>query len=163
MSWLDDYSKENKNLDPNLQKKLKDIGITEDEYKELEARLLEGMGMAPEVLALIDENAQRFTEKLSTVLRDKAESLTLELPNIAPLGDYSKLIEDNDGMTDFLKSEASKPEYWKLNLIRKNDLNDTMIDLVYTNQAVGDGTEVSGVVFINKACVIRHAMVQYND
>jgi hypothetical protein len=102
-------------------------------------------------------------EKLSQILMDKAEELTLELPNIAPLGNYGKLIEDNDGMTDFLKTEACKIEHWQLYGVRASDVNKDLISFTFANVAVDDGESLEGFVFATKTGKIKHAFVQVKE
>src|SRR5271167_4910193 len=56
----------------------------------------------------------QMQEALSKSVIERAEELTLDFLNIAPKGDYENLLENNDDMADFLKTEAQKPEHWKL-------------------------------------------------
>ncbi len=97
---------------------------------------------------------------LSEYVKNKAEELALDLPNIAPYNDYGILLEDNDSMTAFLRSEAFKSENWFLNTIQDDDKNKNLIKFVFKNKAVDDGNVLEGLVFVNKSGVIRHAFAQ---
>jgi len=97
---------------------------------------------------------------LSEYVKNKAEELALDLPNIAPYNDYGMLLEDNDSMTTFLRSEAFKSENWLLNTIQDDDKNKNLIKFVFKNKAVDDGHVLEGLVFVNKSGVIRHAFAQ---
>lgn len=96
-------------------------------------------------------------EALSRALVERAEEMTLEMMNIAPHGDYDKLIEDNDGMAEFLKTEAHKPENWKLYGIRSSDVKKDLISFVFFNLAVNEGDSMNGYVFVSKTGKIKHA------
>jgi hypothetical protein len=96
-------------------------------------------------------------EALSKSLMERAEEMTLEMVNIAPHGDYDKLIEDNDGMAEFLKTEAHKPENWKLYGIRVSDVKKDLLSFVFANMAIDQGDSMSGYVFVSKAGKIKHA------
>ena len=96
---------------------------------------------------------------LSEYVKNKAEELALDLPNIAPYNDYGTLLEDNDSMTAFLRNEAFKLENWFLNTIQ-DDKNKNLIKFVFKNKAVDDGHVLEGLVFVNKSGVIRHAFAQ---
>lgn len=101
--------------------------------------------------------------RLSTDLQNRAEELTLEFTNIAPNGDYEKLLEDNDSMATFLKSEAAKDENWKLVEMQVvKYAGQQMLECIFNNKAVDDGTSLEGYVFLSKTGKIRHAFTQGN-
>lgn len=102
-------------------------------------------------------------EALSKATIERAEEFTLELPNIAPHGEYEKLIEDNDGMAEFLKTEAHKPENWKLYGIKMSDVKKELISFVFHNMAVDDGESFTGFVFVTKMGKIKHAFAQVEE
>jgi hypothetical protein len=110
-------------------------------------------------------NINNMKEALSDWVLGHAEELSLELPNIAPHGDYSKLIEDNDGMTNFLKTEVYKLENWKLTSVKNSDITPSqLIAFGFRNKAVDDGGEgFAGYVYANKESMIRHAFVVVED
>lgn len=93
-------------------------------------------------------------------VKNRAEELALDLPNIAPYNDYGKLLEDNDSMSSFLRDEAAKLENWFLNSIQEDNKNKNLFKFVFLNKAVDDGNVLEGIVFVNKNGVIRHAFAQ---
>ncbi len=101
-------------------------------------------------------------QALSAAVIDKAEALTHEFVNIAPLGNYENLLEDNDSMAEFLKIEASKPEHWLLRTIQFNATNSSLIEFSFVCNAV-DNDDFVGFVFVSKAGKIRHAFAQNNN
>lgn len=105
----------------------------------------------------------QMQEALSKAVLSRAEELTLDFPNIAPLGDYEKLIEDNDGMTEFLKTEGHKPEHWKLYGINVSDLNKNLLSFIFHNMVVDDGSTFKGFVFVSKSGKIKHAFAQVEE
>jgi hypothetical protein len=108
-------------------------------------------------------NLMELKEKISAYVVDKAEELTHEFVNIAPLGDYSNLLEDNDSMADFLKSEAYKPEHWKLLGIRISDVNKSLLSFEFANDAVDDGDVFKGFAYVSFSGKIRHIFAVGND
>jgi len=97
---------------------------------------------------------------LSESVKNRAEELALDLPNIAPYNDYGKLLEDNDSMSAFLRDEAAKPENWLLLSLHEDSKNKNLIKFAFANKAVDDGRVLEGFVFVNKSGVIRHAFAQ---
>lgn len=131
--------------------KFEDLDLKqEDKMEDVEQKIQEKLGVSiPEM-----------REKLSSYVLEHAEELTHEFANIAPLGDYSKLMEDNDSMSTFLKTEAYKTDHWKLFGVRQHDTQPTLIVFEFRNHAVDDGENFEGFVFVSKAGKIRHAFAQ---
>jgi hypothetical protein len=102
---------------------------------------------------------------LSKSLVDRAEEITLDMPNLAPYGDYEKLIESNDEMATFLKTEACKPENWEAYGFSTRDMltEKALISFVFWNNAVDDGKTLEGTVFVSKYGKIKHCFPQYSD
>jgi len=100
---------------------------------------------------------------LSDSLLERIEELAEELMNIAPYGDYSKLMEEKDGITKFLQDEASKPENWKIQFIEAKKEKDQLIEFVFFNKSVDDGDILKGFVFVGLSGKIRHAFAQVNS
>jgi hypothetical protein len=145
-------------LEPESKEPLFDawefFGLTEEDNAEAVGKKIEAkIGIAISVMQ----------EALSKATMERAEELTLEIPNIAPLGDYEKLIEDNDGMAQFLKMEGHKPEHWKLYGIKGSDLQKELISFVFTNLGVDQGDTLKGFVFVTKTGKIKHAFPQYEN
>lgn len=104
-------------------------------------------------------------ERLCSVLKEKAEELTHDFTNIAPNGDYDKILEDNDGMAEFLKTEAAVPTNWIVHELRVERINPKlplMLQLMFNNKVVDDGTTLEGYIYLSKTGAIRHAFIQGN-
>ena len=121
--------------------------------EQIEAYVQEKLGM----------NFSEVKARLSSNVKDKAEELTHEFTNIAPYGEYDKMLEDNDSMADFLRAEAAKDENWLLQELQvvKSGGQD-MLQCMFVNKSVDDGTSLEGHVFLSKTGKIRHAFVQGN-
>jgi len=104
-------------------------------------------------------------EALSNSLIARAEEITLDIPNIAPYGDYDKLIENNDEITEFLKTEAHKPNNWEsYGFSCKDMLTDKALVLFhFWNTSVDQGDTLEGTVFVSKYGKIKHVFPQYSD
>lgn len=127
----------------------------EEEWKQtlakMDAVIQEKLGVSFEM----------FKQALSDYTVSHAEELTHEFTNIAPLGDYSKLLEDNDSMAEFLKTEAHKPEHWYLVGVREPDeKHKNLITFSFGNRAVDDGENFEGFVYVSFQGKIRHAFTQ---
>lgn len=140
---------------------IKDLGLDEilKDFEKLEANEIE-----EKISAALQEKMNLslgiLRDSLSESVKNRAEELALDLPNIAPYNDYGKLLEDNDSMATFLKDEAAKPENWLLTFLQEDHKNKTLIKFVFVNKAVDDGHVLEGLVFVNKSGVIRHAFAQ---
>lgn len=93
-------------------------------------------------------------------LRQRAEEVAEDCFSVAPYGDYSKIIEDTEGVTKFFREEASKPEHWKLDYVEVRKTGDQLIEFVFTNSSVDDGDILKGFVFVGLSGNIRHAFCQ---
>ena len=121
--------------------------------EDVETMLKEKMGMA----------FVTMQDALNVVLKSKAEELTHDFTNIAPNGDYEKLLEDNDSMAAFLKETAAAlAENWKITEIRVDRSKIPLLQCQFINTTVDDGTTLEGHVFLGRNGTIRHAFVQGN-
>lgn len=105
-------------------------------------------------------------ENLAQKLQEKARELTLNMRNIAPHADYSKLLEDNDSMANFLKSDAYEIKNWKLRGIRQGAEDSKFSHLFkfsFDNIAVDQGETLNGIIFINKNGKIKHSMIKIDE
>jgi hypothetical protein len=93
-------------------------------------------------------------ESLSKAIINKAEELSLECPNIAPYGNYDKLLEDNDSMTEFFKTEASKLENLLLNTVAEDTKQKQLLCFGFLNKSLED---FKGTVYVSKSGVVRHS------
>jgi len=119
------------------------FGLSKDKYDEAQvsSKIQEKLG-----ISLLE-----MKEVLSKSVRDRAEEMTLELTNIAPFGNYDKMIEDNDGMADFLKTEAHKVENWNLYGIEVSPMNKELLSFIFKNPSIDDGEVFEGFVFVSKS------------
>jgi hypothetical protein len=127
----------------------------------------------------IDLKAENYLELVENVFKEKlgvsftdvrlplidfvkshAEELSLMFPNIAPHGDYSKLIEDNDGMADFLKS-LEKVDDWKI-LSVDEEPKYNLLKFSFVSTAVDDGESLEGFTYVSKDGKIKHCFAQYS-
>jgi hypothetical protein len=113
------------------------------------------------ILIVLGITSDKMKESISSVILNKADDIVLELKNIAPLGDYSKLLEDNESMINFLKTEVYKTEYW--NLVRMDTDSTGLNKFTFNCTAIDDGQSLYAFVFVNDQGKIRHTFVQGND
>lgn len=131
--------------------KFDDLGLEDkDEMPAVEQKIQEKLGVS----------VSDMKEALSKYVVEHAEELTHQFVNMAPLGDYSKIIEDNDGMAEFLKTEGHKPEHWQLYGVRTSDVSSNLLSFNFTNDAVDDGESMNGFVFVSYQGKIKHAFAQ---
>jgi hypothetical protein len=131
------------------------FGLTKEEYDEEKvAAKIENKFSAMGTTLL------QMKEALSRTVQNRAEEFVLEFVNIAPLGDYSNLLEDNDSMAQFLREEAHQVKHWQLVQILVNDVKKELLSFIFNNKAVDDGTNFQGFVFVSKAGKIKHTFAQ---
>jgi hypothetical protein len=134
--------------------KFEDLDLKdEDTIEQVEVKVQEKLG-----LSIID-----MKTALSEAVIKGAEELTLEFVNMAPLGDYSRLLEDNDSMAEFLKSEGHKTEHWKLYGVKTCNSNDKLITFEFANLSVDEGEALQGFVYVSVQGKIKHAFAQNSD
>ena len=130
---------------------------------DLDSLDLEADDLDQKLDVLLQEKLGIGLELIKTTLHDyvknNAEQLALDLPNIAPYDDYGAMLEDNDSMATFLRNEASKLENWLLYSIQEDAKNTTLLKFTFKNPAVDDG-KLSGLVFVSKSGKIRHSFAQ---
>lgn len=132
----------------------KDLGfLPEDTAETINEKLKEKLGISLEDLKV----------PLSNYIKEKAEELTHQFPNIVPYGDYDKILEDNDSMAEFLRNEASKLENWEIKWIQPTENNIKLIQFGFECSAVDDGTTFKGHVFIGLNGKVKHAFAQYDN
>ena len=129
--------------------------LSKEEYDEDKVAL--------KIQTKLGTSLDQMKDALSKSVQERAEELTLDFVNIAPMGDYEKLLEDNDSMAQFLKEEAHKPEHWKLESIFVNAVNKELLSFVFKNIAVDDGEGFEGFVFITKRGKIKHSFAQVKE
>lgn len=85
------------------------------------------------------------------------DELSKQFVNIAPNGNYSLLMEDESKMADFIKSECSKIEGWKLIQVISVEKDSELLEFTFANSFVDDGDSMNGYAYIGEAGKIRHA------
>lgn len=121
-----------------------------DEIEMVNNKILEKLGIS----------IQEMKDALSSYVSNSGSELLTEFVNIAPLGDYSKMLESNDQMEDFLKVEAHKPEHWVLSGIRTTDQDKKLLTFKFDNDSVDDGDIFKGYVYVSFDGKIKHAFAQ---
>lgn len=129
----------------------KELDFKIDDTEEMvEAKLKEKLGTGLDVIK----------QSLTSFVLDKAEELTHQFVNIVPYGDYDKILEDNDSMADFLRTEASKPENWKLQWLETTKAAIPMLHFCFKNTSVDDGEGFTGNVYVGLNGKVKHAFAQ---
>jgi hypothetical protein len=106
-----------------------------EKFEDLDLQDVDTMEqVADKIREKLGVSIEEMQQALSSHVVEKAEALTHEFVNIAPLGDYSKLLEDNDSMAEFLKTEGHKPEHWVLYGVRQSDVNENLISFKFFNK-----------------------------
>jgi hypothetical protein len=138
-----------------------DLGLDEalKDFDKLEAHEIEKI-IDLALQEKLNIGLDNLRSSLSESVKNRAEELALDLPNIAPYNDYGKLLEDNDSMATFLREEASKPENWFFDTFQEDQTNKNLIKFLFANKAVDDGRVLEGIVFVNKSGIIRHSFAQ---
>lgn len=142
--------------------------VVPSENSESPKNMIEDLGLISG--AGLEQWEPKIKEKLGLSIADMqtpisewtinhAEELVQQFANIAPQGDYDKLIEDGDEMISFLKTEAAKPGHWKL---VEAKWTNNMYQFIFDCQVVDEGNTFKGLVFVSKSGKIRHAFTQ-ND
>ncbi len=130
------------------------LGITEeDNAEQVAAKVKDKLGVTIE----------EMKAALSQSVQARAEELTLDFVSLAPLGDYDKLLENNDDMANFLKTEGHKSKHWQLCCIRESDVNPALLSFTFYNMGVDQGDTLRGMVYTTKSGKIRHAHAVVED
>ena len=141
-------------MEATMIEKFEDLDLENAETAEqVDEKLQEKLGI----------NLAELKEHLAGYVVGHAEEMTHEFTNIAPHGDYSKILEDNDSMATFLKDEASKPEQWHLQGLTVSDIQKNLLQFHFANKAVDDGTTCEGFVYVSFQGKVKHAFAQGND
>ena len=115
--------------------------------------------------AIVEEklgvSLSQMTAALQQALQATAEQVAENYRVIAPLGDYSKMLEEQQDIANFFRDEASKPEYWKLSYLSRNKdpKHPQMLQLIFRNTAVEKDDSLEGSVFISFTGIIRHVFI----
>jgi len=123
----------------------KDLGLEDkDKTDQIDEKVREKLGIG----------LSEMKDALSQSVQERAVEIVESMINIAPMGDYERLMEDPDDMATFLRDEAHKPEHWVLNFLEfKND----HFHFSFLNKAIDEGDNFVGSVFVSQSGKIRHA------
>lgn len=97
---------------------------------------------------------------LSASVVENADELSGDIFNIAPMGDFSKLIENSTGIASFLKEEAHKVEHWELSGVHLADEKRKLLTFKFHNKAIDDADVFQGFVYVSFEGKIKHAFAQ---
>jgi cobalamin biosynthesis Co2+ chelatase CbiK len=126
--------------------KFADLDFTpKDEAEQIEKKVQEKLGIS----------LDQMRAALAQYLRDHSDEVVVDMMNIAPLGDYEKLIEETKEMAIFLREEVVKPEHWKLDCVKS--LNEQALQFVFLSDAVDDGETFKGFVTVSFDGKIKHS------
>lgn len=133
--------------------------------KEFEELDLSPDAKTEDVVKLLEEKLQvsfaEITQRLSAYVVENADLISEDIVNIAPLGDYSKLIEERPQIVDFLKTEAHKEEHWALDSLATTETDEMkLIGLAFANKAVDEGEILAGVAYVTYDGKIKHVFAQ---
>ncbi len=129
------------------------LGITgEEEVEQLDALFQEKLN-----ISFAD-----MKTALRESLHDHANEVASQFLVMTPNGDYSKLLEDQPKIANFLRNEASKNENWLPVYIgtSRDPKLPNMLEILFGNKAVDDGNAVMGYVFLNYSGKVLHLFVQ---
>lgn len=134
--------------------KVEDLGL--DEIKVLTSE--KATSIIQEKLGV---SLLQMTTALQQCMQDKAEEIAENYRVIAPLGDYSKMLEEQDQIAKFFREEAGKSEYWKLTYLSKSrdPKHPQMLQVIFNNTAVEKDDSLEGSVFVSFTGIIRHVFI----
>lgn len=128
--------------------KFEDLGLDpQDKIEKIDEKIKDKLG-----LSLFD-----LKSKICESLLKKVEKISSEFTTIAPHGDYGKMLEGQEYIAEFLKSEASKPEFWALEYIMLSDVYANIIEFVFDCSAIDDGDALKGYIYVTFSGKIKHA------
>lgn len=131
--------------------KFEDLELeTADSIESVETKIQEKLGLT----------VQEMKAALSSAVIQNADELATEFVNIAPLGDYSKLLEKPSDMAEFLRDEANKLEHWQLSGVNVTEEGKKLLTFNFANDSVDDGDVFQGFVYVSFDGKIKHAFAQ---
>lgn len=126
------------------------------EISEFERRLSEVLQSKLDISLLVMKSS------LERSLQDRVNLLIKDIRYIAPFNDYSALMDEEDKMINFLKSEAFKAENWRI-LTIDEDVKENLIKFTFSNKAVNEADILFGTVFVNKSGKIKHSFTYIEE
>lgn len=88
-------------------------------------------------------------------VKNNAETLSEQLSYIVPDNDWSKCLDKHDGKVEYLKTELSKPEKWRIYMYKNSDIKNVNT-IMFKPHDVETPDEFFGYVFVSKTGEIRH-------
>jgi hypothetical protein len=147
---MDSVEESSKPKDDSLLGKL---GLDDEKEESVQQKI-------DKIQAKLGVTNEQLLQALSTYVVEHAVPLTSEFVNIAPLGDYSKLLEDSESMAQFLVTEAHKPEHWDLYQVKLSQVNQELVVFEFVNKAIDDGDAMSGFIYVSFEGAIKHVFAQ---
>jgi hypothetical protein len=131
--------------------KFEDLELeTADSIESVETKIQDKLGIS----------VQKMKEALSASVVQNADELATEFVNIAPLGDYSKMLEEPSDMAEFLRDVANKVEHWQLSGVNVTEEGKKLLTFNFANDSVDDGDIFQGFVYVSFEGKIKHAFAQ---
>jgi hypothetical protein len=128
-----------------------------EDIKDLELDIAEGTeDIDKRIQEKLGLSIQDLKEYLSKWVSDNSFEIASTLINIAPHGDYGELMEDEEKMAMFLKSEI-KTDSWELQCV---SCVQSMLQFSFLSSAIDDGETFKGYVIVNFLGKIMHAFCQ---
>lgn len=93
---------------------------------------------------------------ISDWVRSNSTALAKKFPVIAPYNDYSKMIEEQLELAEFISKECIKYDTWYLKAIQLSDMRPNLIQFSFSSGAVDDGDALTGNVFVSFNGVVKH-------
>lgn len=106
---------------------------------------------------------QDMVEKLGPYVLKNCDKIADQMRNLAPYGQYDKLMEDKSQMLDFLKQELVKPEVWRLQEYTLDSKFKKMVVFKFKCSAIDQADSVFGNVLVSFSGAIRHAFITVDD
>lgn len=137
-----------------IMKKITDLKFTDEQTEEERSALIFDF-----IKSEFNLQREDLITGLATYVQSNAEKLSMNMMNIAPHGNYSKMLHNDDDMAQFLKTEAHEDKNWKLSMISpEHKLN--LLRFEFSNKAVDDGESLKGMVYVSYQGKVKHAFAQ---
>ena len=102
--------------------------------------------------------------RVAKYVENNAEKIASTITNVAPYNDYAKLTYDKAEIAQFLKTECSKPENWKVkSLDMDNIASFEVVKVTFCCSALDENDqEFEGFSFVNNNGKVKHTFAVYN-
>jgi hypothetical protein len=101
-------------------------------------------------------------EQLNDSLKERAKDIAGNFLVLTPFGDWSKILEEQPKIVNFLKTKAALPENWHATYIgtSRDAKLPNMVEILFQNDAVDEGDVLMGYVFLSYAGKVLHLFVR---